>query len=196
MQTCAPTAHDSTFGSRLRRRPDDQGGGACVVNSPSGKTGPLSRYVARYDGEGRLASFQKFLHGERDWGDEYSYWDNGKVKERVLRKPDGSQDVQRFDRRGHIERCARGDPPRTRGRAGRPIPVAAHIEHTDGERLGGWSLSGELQTDAEPGRPPGRDGWAVLAGPVELHVTGPAELLLRFSFGDHAIQLPLEVLAG
>lgn len=60
-------------------------------------------YVARYDGEGRLASFQKFLHGERDWGDEYAYWDNGKVKERVLRKADGTQTVQRFDRRGKLE---------------------------------------------------------------------------------------------
>jgi len=27
-------------------------------------------------------------------------------------------------------------------------------------------------------------------------VTGPAELLLRFSFGEHTIELPLEVLAG
>lgn len=60
-------------------------------------------YVARYDREGRLASFEKFLNGERDWADEYAYWDNGKVKERIIRKPDGSQSVQRFDKRGRIQ---------------------------------------------------------------------------------------------
>ena len=62
-----------------------------------------SYYVARYDSEGRLASFEKFLNGDRDWADEYAYWDSGKVKERVMRKPDGSQNVQRFDKRGRIE---------------------------------------------------------------------------------------------
>jgi hypothetical protein len=78
-----------------------------VPQEPIAEAEALARdsyYVARYDGDGRLVNFQKFLHGERDWADEYAYWDNGKVKERVMRKADGSQDVQRFDARGRIQR--------------------------------------------------------------------------------------------
>lgn len=59
-------------------------------------------YVGRYDSEGRLARFDKYLDGEREWTDEYAYWDNGRLNERVILKSDGSQTVQRFDRKGKL----------------------------------------------------------------------------------------------
>lgn len=82
-----------------------------------------------------------------------------------------------------------------RADAGTSIPVAAHVDHLSGKRLDGWSLRGELQTP-KPDEPGVRDGTAVLAGPVELHVTGPAKLVLRFTFGSQTTDLPLEVLAA
>jgi hypothetical protein len=58
----------------------------------------VSYYVARYDQRGRLASFRKFLRGKPNWSDEYAYWDDGRLKERVMRRADGTQVVQRFER--------------------------------------------------------------------------------------------------
>lgn len=80
--------------------------------------------------------------------------------------------------------------------AGRPIPVSAHLETADGERLPGWSLNGELRTERGLGRGDDEEeGVAVLAGPVEVNVSGAARLVLRFRFGEDARELPLEVLA-
>jgi hypothetical protein len=79
--------------------------------------------------------------------------------------------------------------------AGRPIPLSAHLETAAGERLEGWSLGGELSTEPRLGQRDDEEGVAVLAGPVEVNVSGAARLVLRFSFGEDARDLPLDVLA-
>ena len=78
--------------------------------------------------------------------------------------------------------------------AGRPIPVAAHLETSAGARLEGWSLRGELSTEPSLGRADGAEGVAVLAGPVDLDVPGATQVVLHFDFGDDNRKLSLDVL--
>jgi hypothetical protein len=62
-----------------------------------------SYYVGRYQNK-QLQSFEKYLDGKREWTDDYSYWDNGKLKHRHMTKADGSVIDQDFDRNGEIIR--------------------------------------------------------------------------------------------
>jgi hypothetical protein len=76
-----------------------------VPQDPLSEEDALQRgtyYVGAYDADGRLARFEKFLDGTREWTDEYVYWSNGRLRERVMYKQDGSQTVQRFDERGRL----------------------------------------------------------------------------------------------
>ena len=45
----------------------------------------VSYYVADYDDNGRIAQFDKFLGGEFEWGDTYTYSGDGKLKHRITR---------------------------------------------------------------------------------------------------------------
>ena len=78
---------------------------------PFAPQGPISKeeaeqrtsyYVGHYDADGNLVRFDKYLDGSLEWTDEYVYWDNGRIKERVMLKGDGSQTVQRFDEKGRM----------------------------------------------------------------------------------------------
>jgi Family of unknown function (DUF6156) len=61
-----------------------------------------SYYVGYYNSNDRLERFEKHLDGQLNWKDEYSYWENGKIKTRAMIQADGSQIVQNFDRRGRM----------------------------------------------------------------------------------------------
>lgn len=61
-----------------------------------------SYYVGYYNSNHQLERFEKYLDGQLNWKDEYSYWENNKIKTRVMIKSDGSRIVQNFDRRGRI----------------------------------------------------------------------------------------------
>ena len=61
-----------------------------------------SYYVGYYNSKDQLERFEKYLDGQLNWKDEYLYWENGKIKTRVMIKADGSRIVQNFDRRGRI----------------------------------------------------------------------------------------------
>jgi hypothetical protein len=93
-----------------------------------------------------------------------------------------------------VQRCSLAAildiPP---GHSPRPIPIAAHIEDQAGARVGDWELTGAIAADEAP---EGVPGTAVLAGPVELKLDGPAELRLRFAFGEASGSIPLRVVAG
>ncbi|HEX6021434.1 MAG TPA: hypothetical protein VFZ00_05525 [Solirubrobacter sp.] len=95
---------------------------------------------------------------------------------------------------GTVQRCALAAildiPP---DHPARPIPIAAHVEDDAGNRVGSWELTGAV---AAAEAPEGVPGTAVLAGPVELELDGPADLRIRFSFGDARATIPLRVVAG
>src|SRR5262245_60107315 len=91
---------------KLRRRPTGPPGetvyyaGWASHTMPRVPTDPVpeseairrqSFYKAVYDDQGRLARLTKFLNGHQDWADEYSYWDNGELHERVMTGSDGSK---------------------------------------------------------------------------------------------------------
>lgn len=57
-------------------------------------------YVGYHNQANQLIRFEKYLDGTPDWKVEYVYWDNGKVKERSITKPDGSRSSEAFDRKG------------------------------------------------------------------------------------------------
>jgi len=61
-----------------------------------------SYYVGYYNSNNQLERFEKYLDSQLNWKDEYSYWDNGNIKTRVMIKSDGSRTVQNFDRQGRI----------------------------------------------------------------------------------------------
>ena len=56
-------------------------------------------YVAHYDAQ-RLICFEKYLDGQLDRAIRYTYWDDGKVRDRVIRQADGSEMIDLFDRNG------------------------------------------------------------------------------------------------
>jgi hypothetical protein len=61
-----------------------------------------SYYVATYDEAGRLATFTKIFNGQTEWADEYSYWDNGKLRRRIMVRGDGSERLEDYDSRGKL----------------------------------------------------------------------------------------------
>jgi|ERR1035437_3647025 hypothetical protein len=63
-------------------------------------------YVAHYDTR-HLMRFEKYIDGKLDRTILYTYWENGKVRHRVIRPADGSETVDLFDRNG--KRSTRGD---------------------------------------------------------------------------------------
>jgi hypothetical protein len=75
---------------------------------------------------------------------------------------------------------------------GRPIPVSGRLETAEGEELDSWSLDGEIT--AAGGEPAERDGTAVVAGPVELRVDGPGDLVLKLRFGQDERAVPFTAL--
>lgn len=61
-------------------------------------------YVGTFEG-GQMIRFEKILHGEREFLDEYIYWPSGKhLQHRRLTKHDGSVTEQDFDQRGKLIR--------------------------------------------------------------------------------------------
>ncbi len=61
-------------------------------------------YVGYYNQQNQLEQFEKYLDGNLEWRDEYTYWENGKLKKRLMVKSDGSKIQQDFDRNGNIIR--------------------------------------------------------------------------------------------
>jgi hypothetical protein len=57
-------------------------------------------YVAYYDKNRRVSSFQKYLDGKLAWTVEYTYWEDGKPRTRLTTDADGLRQIQEFDRRG------------------------------------------------------------------------------------------------
>ena len=74
---------------------------------------------------------------------------------------------------------------------GQAIPVSGRLETAAGEPVDSWRLDGEI-TAGDDG-PPDRDGTAVVAGPVELKVDGPGDLVLKFRFGPDERAVPFTV---
>ncbi len=60
-----------------------------------------SYYIGHYQA-GKLVRFEKYLSGHREWVDDYIYWDNGQLQQRLMKKADGSETLQKFDRNGKI----------------------------------------------------------------------------------------------
>jgi hypothetical protein len=77
---------------------------------------------------------------------------------------------------------------------GRPIPVHGHVETAGGERLESWAVTGQLVADPDEVANP--DGTAVLAGPVDLQIDAPADLVLRLRFGDDERAARFRVIAA
>jgi len=67
-------------------------------------------YLGEYDSDGRLVLFEKYDDGQRAWADRYSYWRNGKLKERVQLGERGRR-RQHFDKRGRLEHVDEWAPP-------------------------------------------------------------------------------------
>lgn len=65
----------------------------------------------------------------------------------------------------------------------RRLPVSCHLETIDGERLDGWAMSGEVEAGRAAGMR-GEDGIAIIAGPVEIKVDGPVDLVLKTQFAQ------------
>lgn len=61
-------------------------------------------YRAEYDEEGRLAHFEQVWNNEVVWADDYKYAANGRLRRRIMRKSDGSELVEEYDRRGKLVR--------------------------------------------------------------------------------------------
>lgn len=61
-----------------------------------------SYYIGYYNNARQLERFEKYLDGKLNWQDEYVYWDNGKLKTRIMVKANGSRIIQHFDRSGSI----------------------------------------------------------------------------------------------
>jgi Family of unknown function (DUF6156) len=66
--------------------------------------GRQTYYRAEYDEDGRLARFAKFLGDVVMWADSYSYWTNGRLRNRTMRKDDGSEISEDYDRHGRLVR--------------------------------------------------------------------------------------------
>lgn len=60
----------------------------------------VSYYVADYDDNGRLVQFDKFLEGEFEWGDTYTYFGDGKPNQRIARMASGEKSVTDLDGSG------------------------------------------------------------------------------------------------
>lgn len=58
-------------------------------------------YVGHYQA-GKLMRFEKYLSKQREWVDDYIYWDNGQIQQRLMKKADGTETLQKFDRNGKI----------------------------------------------------------------------------------------------
>lgn len=69
--------------------------------SPEEAAGRETYYIAYYR-EDQLVRFAKVSGGRMERTDEYSYWDNGKIRERRMHASNGSLTIQQFDRRGRL----------------------------------------------------------------------------------------------
>ncbi len=59
-------------------------------------------YYAAYYDEDQLVRFVKMSGDQVERTEEYSYWENGKVRQRRMQALDGSVIVQQYDRRGRL----------------------------------------------------------------------------------------------
>lgn len=84
-------------GTSMPRSPDNPTSEADAIRHQS-------FYRAEYDDQGRLGKFTKVLDGRVDWADEYTYWSNGKLSQRRMTRSDGSQLLERYDKRGRLLR--------------------------------------------------------------------------------------------
>ena len=66
----------------------------------------------------------------------------------------------------------------------RTIPVEGFLEDFDGARLEGFRLEGDVQTHRSEQTAAGTPTVIALAGPVELTLPGPADLLFVLRFGE------------
>ena len=61
-------------------------------------------YVGEYNSKGQLVMFKKYLHGELEWSDHYTYWENGELNVRRMLEPDGTKKTQIYDEKGRLEK--------------------------------------------------------------------------------------------
>lgn len=61
-----------------------------------------SYYIAYFNDDGNIISFEKYLYGKKEFHDQYFYKSNGTPERRELTKASGEIVIQYFDKNGKL----------------------------------------------------------------------------------------------
>lgn len=59
-------------------------------------------YIAYFNNDGKIISFEKYLNGKKEFGDQYIYKSDGVLERRELSKASGEVTIQYFDKNGKM----------------------------------------------------------------------------------------------